>query len=117
MYHVSSPHGTAVHPQEGWHCPTHLPFLLQTLKNVVDIQQRYPNIEVATKTRQAARRILNKAVDGLRELHEGGLLDDKQYGILYGVSCKWYTRANTSPGAHTSARNNQTWVGKTLGTA
>ncbi|KAL3206192.1 hypothetical protein MRX96_052885 [Rhipicephalus microplus] len=29
---------------------------LHTLKNVVDIQQRYPNIEVATKTRQAARK-------------------------------------------------------------
>ncbi|KAM7299327.1 sodium/hydrogen exchanger 10-like [Ixodes scapularis] len=56
---------------------------LQTLRNVVDIQQRYPNIEVATKTRQAARRILNKAVDGLRELHEGGLIDDTQYGILF----------------------------------
>ncbi|XP_064478693.1 sperm-specific sodium:proton exchanger-like [Ornithodoros turicata] len=57
---------------------------LQTLKNVVDIQQRYPNIEVSTKTRQAARRILNKALDGLKELHEGGLLDDKQYSLLYG---------------------------------
>ncbi|CAN7940441.1 unnamed protein product, partial [Ixodes hexagonus] len=56
---------------------------LETTDEKGDISQRYPNIEVATKTRQAARRILNKAVDGLRELHEGGLIDDKQYGILF----------------------------------
>ncbi|XP_077493567.1 sperm-specific sodium:proton exchanger-like [Amblyomma americanum] len=56
---------------------------LQTLKNVIDIQQKYPNIEVATKTRQAARRTLNKALDALHDLHDGGLLDDKQYGMLF----------------------------------
>ncbi|XP_077494862.1 sperm-specific sodium:proton exchanger-like [Amblyomma americanum] len=56
---------------------------LQTLKNVIDIQQKYPNIEVATKTRQAARKTLNKALDALHDLHDGGLLDDKQFGMLY----------------------------------
>ncbi|XP_077548376.1 sperm-specific sodium:proton exchanger-like [Haemaphysalis longicornis] len=56
---------------------------LQTLKNVIDIQQKYPNIEVATKTRQAARKTLNKALDALHELHDGGLLDDKQFAMLY----------------------------------
>ncbi|XP_064455454.1 sperm-specific sodium:proton exchanger-like [Ornithodoros turicata] len=56
---------------------------LETLKNVIDIQQKYPNIEVATKTRQAARRVLNKAMDGLRQLQEGGLLEDRQYAMLY----------------------------------
>ncbi|EEC15099.1 conserved hypothetical protein [Ixodes scapularis] len=55
---------------------------LQTLKNVMDIQQKYPNIEVATKTRQCARRCLNKALDALHELHDGGLLDDKQFTML-----------------------------------
>ncbi|KAH6924758.1 hypothetical protein HPB50_023793 [Hyalomma asiaticum] len=40
---------------------------LQTLKNVIDIQQKYPNIEVATKTRQAARKTLNKALDALHD--------------------------------------------------
>ncbi|KAH8026715.1 hypothetical protein HPB51_024214 [Rhipicephalus microplus] len=70
---------------------------LQTLKNVVDIQQRYPNIEVATKTRQAARRILNKALDGLKELHEGGLLDDKQFGLLFGNLSWMIQRADGMP--------------------
>ncbi|XP_064472591.1 sperm-specific sodium:proton exchanger-like isoform X2 [Ornithodoros turicata] len=56
---------------------------LRTLKTVIDIQQKYPNIEVATKTRQAARRILNKSLDALYELHDGGLLDDKQFAMLY----------------------------------
>ncbi|CAN7940286.1 unnamed protein product, partial [Ixodes hexagonus] len=55
---------------------------LQTLKNVMDIQQKYPSIEVATKTRQCARKCLNKALDALHELHDGGLLDDKQFAIL-----------------------------------
>ncbi|XP_065296300.2 sperm-specific sodium:proton exchanger-like isoform X1 [Dermacentor albipictus] len=70
---------------------------LETLKNVVDIQQRYPNIEVATKTRQAARRILNKALDGLRELHEGGLLDDKQFGLLFSNLSWMIQRADGMP--------------------
>ncbi|KAH6937262.1 hypothetical protein HPB50_026230 [Hyalomma asiaticum] len=70
---------------------------LQTLKNVVDIQQRYPNIEVATKTRQAARRILNKAFDGLKELHEGGLLDDKQFGLLFSSLSWMIQRADGMP--------------------
>ncbi|XP_064472611.1 sperm-specific sodium:proton exchanger-like isoform X2 [Ornithodoros turicata] len=56
---------------------------LEALKNVIDIQQKYPNIEVATKTRQAARRVLNKALEGLRQLHEGGLLEDRQYAMLF----------------------------------
>ncbi|KAH9366810.1 hypothetical protein HPB48_022097 [Haemaphysalis longicornis] len=63
-----------------------LQICLQTLKNVIDIQQKYPNIEVATKTRQAARKTLNKALDALHELHDGGLLDDKQFAMLYEVS-------------------------------
>ncbi|XP_077557852.1 sperm-specific sodium:proton exchanger-like [Haemaphysalis longicornis] len=70
---------------------------LETLKNVVDIQQRYPNIEVATKTRQAARKILNKAVDGLNDLHEGGLLDDKQYSLLFGNLSWMIQRAEGMP--------------------
>ncbi|KAK8757748.1 hypothetical protein V5799_004621 [Amblyomma americanum] len=74
---VTTPHlAVAIRENSGYN-------KLQTLKNVVDIQQRYPNIEVATKTRQAARRILNKALDGLNELHEGGLLDEKQFSLLY----------------------------------
>ncbi|XP_075743074.1 sperm-specific sodium:proton exchanger-like [Rhipicephalus microplus] len=70
---------------------------LHTLKNVVDIQQRYPNIEVATKTRQAARKILNKAFDGLRELHKGGLLDDKQFSLLFSNLSWMIQRADGMP--------------------
>ncbi|XP_075743075.1 sperm-specific sodium:proton exchanger-like [Rhipicephalus microplus] len=74
---------------------------LHTLKNVVDIQQRYPNIEVATKTRQAARKILNKAFDGLRELHKGGLLDDKQFSLLFSNLSWMIQRADGMPASVT----------------
>ncbi|KAH9370799.1 hypothetical protein HPB48_006316 [Haemaphysalis longicornis] len=70
---------------------------LQTLKNVVDIQQRYPNIEVATKTRQATRKILNKALEGLTDLHDGGLLDDKQFSLLFANLSRMVQRADGMP--------------------
>ncbi|XP_064456407.1 sperm-specific sodium:proton exchanger-like [Ornithodoros turicata] len=55
---------------------------LAILKEVTVLQQKYPSLEVATKSRQAARRILNDARCGLQDLREGGLIDHDQYNVI-----------------------------------
>lgn len=55
---------------------------LAILREVTALQQKYPYLEAATKSRQAARRILNDVRTGLQDLKEGGLIDHPQYGLI-----------------------------------
>lgn len=53
------------------------------VRELAYLQDRYPDIAVAVKTRRAARHILNTSRSELNDLKKGGLLDDTVYQTLH----------------------------------
>ncbi|XP_022665781.1 sodium/hydrogen exchanger 10-like isoform X2 [Varroa jacobsoni] len=56
---------------------------LDMVRELAYLQDRYPDIAVAVKTRRAARHILNTSRSELNDLKKGGLLDDTVYQTLH----------------------------------
>lgn len=56
---------------------------MQMVRELAYLQDRYPDIAVAVKTRRAARHILNTSRSELNDLKKGGLLDDTVYQTLH----------------------------------
>ena len=56
---------------------------LQMVRELAYLQEMYPDIAVAVKTRRAARHVLNTSRTELDDLKKGGLLDDTVYHVLH----------------------------------
>ncbi|KAH9382410.1 hypothetical protein HPB48_016198 [Haemaphysalis longicornis] len=60
-----------------------LPRNLRALqKELIGIQQRYPQLECVARSRLIARRILNSSLSALNDLHESGLVEQHHYAEL-----------------------------------
>ncbi|XP_077525661.1 sperm-specific sodium:proton exchanger-like [Haemaphysalis longicornis] len=55
---------------------------IELQKELIGIQQRYPQLECVARSRLIARRILNSSLSALNDLHESGLVEQHHYAEL-----------------------------------
>ncbi|XP_014671188.1 PREDICTED: sodium/hydrogen exchanger 10-like [Priapulus caudatus] len=55
---------------------------LEVIKELGLLQRSHPGIAISVKTRQSIRTVLNVLRDDINEQREGGLLDDREFGLL-----------------------------------
>ncbi|XP_065301263.2 sperm-specific sodium:proton exchanger-like isoform X2 [Dermacentor albipictus] len=55
---------------------------LELLKEIISIQQRYPQLECVARSRLIARRILNSCLSALSDLEQSGLVEQDHYTEL-----------------------------------
>ncbi|KAH6927116.1 hypothetical protein HPB50_026898 [Hyalomma asiaticum] len=65
---------------------------LELLKEIIRIQQRYPQLECVARSRLVARRILNSTLSALNDLHESGLVEEHHYTELVTLYCWKYNK-------------------------